>query len=172
VLGAVADNSGWGKQLPAGTGMGIAMGDSRRLTRTEITICAAVATVTVSKKGEVRVERLDVALDTGPFLVNPLAAERQAEMHVAMGLAATLYQEITIEKGRAVQGNFDSYPLLRSREIPEIKVYFVRATDDPIAGIGEEIIGWVAPAVCNAIFAITGKRIRSLPLKRHDLSWA
>jgi isoquinoline 1-oxidoreductase beta subunit len=172
VLGAVADNSGWGKQLPAGTGMGIAMGDSRRLTRTEITICAAVATVTVSKKGEVRVERLDVALDTGPFLVNPLAAERQAEMQVAMGLAATLYQEITIEKGRAVQGNFDSYPLLRSREIPEIKVYFVRATDDPIAGIGEEIIGWVAPAVCNAIFAITGKRIRSLPLKKHDLSWA
>jgi isoquinoline 1-oxidoreductase beta subunit len=172
VLGAVADNSGWGKQLPAGTGMGIAMGDSRRLTRTEITICAAVATVTVSRKGEVRVERLDVALDTGPFLVNPLAAERQAEMQVAMGLAATLYQEITIEKGRAVQGNFDSYPLLRSREIPEIKVYFVRATDDPIAGIGEEIIGWVAPAVCNAIFAITGKRIRSLPLKKHDLSWA
>jgi isoquinoline 1-oxidoreductase subunit beta len=172
VLGAVADNSGWGKKLPAGTGMGIAIGDSRRLSRTEITICATVATVTVSKKGEVRVERLDVAMDTGPFLVNPLAAERQAEMQVAMGLAATLYQEITIEKGRAVQGNFDSYPLLRSGEMPEVKVYFVRATDDPIAGIGEELIGWVAPAVCNAIFAVTGKRIRSLPLKRHDLSWA
>jgi len=172
VLGAVVDNSGWGKQLPAGTGMGIAIGDSRRLSRTEITICAVVATVAVSKKGEVRVERLDVAMDTGPFLVNPLAAERQAEMQVAMGLAATLYQEITIEKGRAVQGNFNSYPLLRSGEMPEIKVYFVRATDNPIAGIGEEVIGWVAPAVCNAIFAVTGKRIRSLPLKRHDLSWA
>ncbi len=172
VLDAVVDNSGWGKQLPAGTGMGIAIGDSRRLSRTEITICAAVATVTVSKKGEVRVERLDVAMDTGPFLVNPLAAERQAEMQVAMGLAATLYQEITIEKGRAVQGNFNSYPLLRSGEMPDIKVHFVRATDNPIAGIGEEVIGWVAPAVCNAIFAVTGKRIRSLPLKRHDLSWA
>jgi isoquinoline 1-oxidoreductase beta subunit len=171
VLGAVVEKSGWGKQLPAGTGMGIAIGDSRRLTRTEITICAVVATVAVSKKGEVRVERLDVAVDTGPFLVNPLAAERQVEMQVAMGLAAVLRQEITIEKGRVVQGNFDTYPLLRPSEIPEINVYFVRATDDPIAGIGEEVVGWVAPAVCNAIFAVTEKRIRSLPLKRHDLSW-
>src|SRR5262249_979172 len=129
------------------------------------------ATVAVSKKGEVRVERFDIAIDTGPFLVNPLAAERQAEMQVAMGLAATLYQEITIEKGRVVQGNFDNYPLLRATEIPEIRVQWVRATEDPIAGIGEEVIGWVAPAVCNAIFAATGKRIRSLPLKNHNLSW-
>jgi isoquinoline 1-oxidoreductase subunit beta len=171
VLGAAAEQSGWGQKLPAGTGMGIAIGDSRRLSRTEITICAVVATVSVSQKGEVRVERLDVAMDSGPFLVNPLAAERQVEMQVAMGLAAVLYQEITIEKGRVVQANFDTYPLLRPSEIPEIKVHFVRATDDPIAGIGEEVIGWVAPAVCNAIFAVTGKRIRSLPLKRHDLSW-
>jgi len=172
VLGAVAEKSGWGRQLPPGTGMGIAIGDSRRLTRTEITIVAAVATVSVSKKGEVRVERYDVALDTGPFLVNPLAVERQVEMQVAMGVAATLHQEITIEKGRVVQGNFNDYPLLTAKELPEITVSFVRATDDPIAGIGEEIVGWVAPAVCNAIFAATGKRIRSLPVKHHDLSWA
>ena len=172
MLGAVAEKSGWGRQLPPGTGMGIAIGDSRRITRTEITICAVVATVAVSKKGEVRAERFDVAIDSGPFLVNPLAAERQAEMQVVMGLAATLYQEITIEKGRVAQGNFNTLPLLKSREMPEIRVYFVRATDNPIAGIGEEVIGWVAPAVCNAIFAVTGKRIRSLPLKKHDLSWA
>jgi len=152
--------------------MGIAIGDSRRVTRSEITICAAVATVAVSKKGEVRVERYDVALDTGPFLVNPLAVERQVEMQVAMGVAAALRQEITIEKGRVVQGNFNDYPLLTAKELPEIGVSFVRATDDPIAGICEEIIGWVAPAVCNAIFAATGKRIRSLPVKHHDLSWA
>jgi succinate dehydrogenase/fumarate reductase-like Fe-S protein len=88
-----------------------------------------------------------------------------------LGLAAVLRQEITIEKGRVVQGNFDTYPPLRPTEIPEIKVQFVQATDEPIAGIGEEIVGWVALAVCNAIFAVTGKRIRSLPLKRHDLSW-
>jgi isoquinoline 1-oxidoreductase beta subunit len=151
--------------------MGIAIGDSRRLSRTEITIVAMVATVGVSQKGEVRLQRMDVVVDSGPFLVNPLAAERQVEMQVAMGLAAVLRQEITIDKGRVTQGNFDSYPLLRRTEMPEIKVQFIRATDDPIAGIGEEIVGWVAPAVCNAIFAATGKRIRSLPLKKHDLSW-
>jgi isoquinoline 1-oxidoreductase beta subunit len=171
VLSAVAEKTDWGRQLPSGTGMGIAIGDSRRLSRTEITICAAVATVSVSKKGEVRVERFDVAMDTGTFLVNPLAAERQAEMQVTMGLAATLRQEIRIEKGRVVQSNLDDYPLLHATEIPEINVHWVRATDDPIAGIGEEVVGWVAPAVCNAIFAATGKRIRSLPLKNHDLSW-
>jgi isoquinoline 1-oxidoreductase beta subunit len=102
--------------------------------------------------------------------VNPLAAERQVEMQVAMGTSATLFQEITIEKGRVVQSNFDSYPLLRAKEVPEIGVHWVRATDEPIAGIGEEAIGWVAPAICNALFAATGKRIRSLPLKKHDLS--
>ena len=172
VLSAVAEKSGWGKPLPAGTGRGVAIGDSRRLSRTEITICAMVATVSVSKKGEVRVERFDVAMDTGPFLVNPLAAERQIEMQVVMGLAATFNQEITIEKGRVVQGNFDDYPLWRATQMPEIGVHWVRATDEPIAGIGEEAVGWVAPAVCNAIFAATGKRIRSLPLKNHDLSRA
>jgi isoquinoline 1-oxidoreductase beta subunit len=172
VLSEAAEKSGWGKHLPAGTARGIAIGDSRRVTRKEITICATVARVAVSKKGEVRVERVDVAIDTGPFLVNPLAAERQVEMQVVMGLAATLHQEITIEKGRVVQGNFDDYPLFKATEVPEIGVHWVRATDDPIAGLGEEAIGWVAPAVCNAVFAATGKRIRSLPLRKHDLSWA
>jgi isoquinoline 1-oxidoreductase beta subunit len=171
VLDAAAQQSGWSQKLQPGTGRGIAIGDSRRLSRTEITIVAMVATVGVSQKGEVRLQRMDVVVDSGPFLVNPLAAERQVEMQVAMGLAAVLRQEITIEKGRVTQGNFDSYPLLRQTEMPEIKVQFIRATDDPIAGIGEEIVGWVAPAVCNAIFAATGKRIRSLPLKKHDLSW-
>ena len=170
VLSVVAEKSGWGQPLPTGTGRGIAIGDSRRVSRKEITICATAARVSVSKKGEVRVERVDVAIDTGPFLVNPLAAERQVEMQVAMGTAATLFQEITIEKGRVVQSNFDSYPLLRAKEVPEIGVHWVRATDEPIAGIGEEAIGWVAPAICNGIFAATGKRVRSLPLKKHDLS--
>ncbi|MGH9785311.1 MAG: xanthine dehydrogenase family protein molybdopterin-binding subunit, partial [Terriglobia bacterium] len=172
VLSAVAEKSGWGRRLRQGTGMGIAIGDSRRVTRDEIAICAVVATVSVSKRGEVRAERFDVAMDTGPLLVNPLASERQVEMQVVMGLAATLFQEITIEKGRVAQSNFHDFPLLKATEMPEIRVHFLRATNDVIAGVGEEVIGWVAPAVCNAIFAITGKRIRSLPLKHHDLSWS
>ena len=142
------------------------------MTRDEITICAIVATVSVSKQGKVRAERFDVAMDTGPFLVNALAAERQIEMQVVMGLAAALKQQITIEKGRVTQSNFHDFPLLTRMEMPEIAVHFVRATDNPIAGIGEEALGWVAPALCNAIFAATGKRVRSLPLKNHDLSWA
>ncbi len=171
VLDTAAEKSGWGKKLPAGTAMGIAIGDGRRPGVKEITICTVVSTVSVGKKGDVRVERLDVAMDTGAFLVNPVAAERQIEMQMVMGLAAALRQEITIEKGRTVQSNFNNYPLLRATEMPEIRVHFVRATDDPIVGIGEEALGWVAPSVCNAIFAITGKRIRSLPLKNHNLSW-
>jgi isoquinoline 1-oxidoreductase beta subunit len=126
--------------------------------------------VLAGKKGREKAT-VDVAIDTGPFLVNPLAAERQLEEQVAMGVAATLHQQLTIEKGRAVEGNFEDYPLLRAAEMPEVGVHWVRATDDPIAGIGEEALGWVAPAICNAVFAATGKRIRSLPLKNHDLSW-
>ena len=171
VLDEAAETSKWGEKLPAGTARGIAIGDSRRVTRDEITICAIVATVSVSKQGLVRAERFDVALDTGPFLVNPLAAERQVEMQVVMGLAAVLKQQITIEKGRVVESNFNNFPLLTRQEMPEIGIHFVRATDKPIAGMGEEVVGWIAPAVCNAIFAATGKRVRSLPVKNHDLRW-
>jgi len=171
VLSTAAEKSKWGSRLPAGTARGIAIGDSRRLTWNDITICAVVATVSVTKQGKVRAERFDVAVDTGSFLVNPLAAERQVEMQVVMGLAAALKQQISIDKGRVTQSNFHDFPLLTRREMPEIAVHFVRATDNPIAGIGEEILGWVAPAFCNAIFAATGKRVRSLPVSNHDLSW-
>jgi isoquinoline 1-oxidoreductase beta subunit len=172
VLSTAAEKSKWGTRLPAGTARGIAIGDSRRVTWNDITICCVVATVSVSKQGKVRAERVDVAMDTGAFLVNPLAAERQIEMQVVMGLAAAMKQQITIEKGRVAQGNFNNFPLLTRKEMPEIAVHFVKATDNPIAGIGEEILGWVAPAFCNAIFAATGKRIRSLPVSNHDLTWA
>ena len=172
VLATAAEKSKWGTKLPAGTARGIAIGDSRRLTRNDIATCAVVATVSVTKQGKVKAERFDVVFDTGPFLVNPLAAERQIEMQVVMGLAAALKQQITIEKGRVKQSNFHDFPLLTRREMPEIGVHFIRASDYPIAGIGEEVVGWIAPAFCNAIFAATGKRIRSLPLSNHDLSWA
>src|SRR5438046_7860962 len=109
--------------------MGIAMGDGRRPGVKEVTICTVVATVSVSKKGEVRVERFDVAMDTGLFLVNPLAAGRQVEMQMVMGLAAVLRQEITVEKGRVVQSNFHDYPLLTATEMQEIRVHFFRSRE-------------------------------------------
>ena len=92
-------------------------------------------------------------------------------MQIVMGVAAALKQQITIEKGRVVESNFNNFPLLTRQEMPEIAIHFVRATDKPIAGMGEEVVGWVAPAVCNAIFAATGKRVRAIPVKNHDLRW-
>ena len=171
-LDVAAEKSGWGKSLPSGTGLGMAIGDSRRTTRPDIGICAVVARVSVTRQGELAVERVDVAFDTGPFLVNPLTVERQIEMQVAMALGAALHQEITIEKGSVVQSNFHDYPLLSMREMPEVAIHFLRTSDEQIVGVGEEVLGMVAPAVCNAIFVVTGKRIRSLPLRKHDLSWS
>ena len=171
-LDVAAEKSGWGKTLPSGTGLGIAIDDSRRPTRPQIGICALVARVSVSRAGELTVERIDVAFDTGPFLVNPPTVERQIEMQVASALGAALHQEITIEQGRVVQSNFHDYPLLSMREMPEVAIHFLKTSDEEIVGVGEEALGMVAPAVCNAIFAATGERFRSLPLRKHDLSWS
>ena len=171
-LDVAAEKSGWGKSLPSGTGLGMAIGDSRRTTRPEIGICAVVARVSVTRQGKLTVERVDVAFDTGPFLVNPLTVERQIEMQVAMALGAALHQEITIEKGSVVQSNFHDYPLLPMREMPEVAIHFLKTSEEEIVGVGEEVLGMVAPAVCNAIFVATRKRIRSLPLRKHDLSWS
>ncbi len=171
-LDVAAEKSGWGKSLPSGTGLGMAIGDSRRTTRPDIGICAVVARVSVTRQGKLTVERVDVAFDTGPFLVNPLTVERQIEMQVAMALGAALHQEITIEKGSVVQSNFHDYPLLTMREMPEVAIHFLKTSEEEIVGVGEEVLGMVAPAVCNAIFVVTGKRIRSLPLRKHDLSWS
>jgi isoquinoline 1-oxidoreductase beta subunit len=172
VLDTAAEKSGWGKKLAPGTGMGIAIGDNRRPSRSEITINCSVARVSVSKSGNVRVERVDVTMDTGAFLVNPLAVERQIEMQVAFALSEALYQEITIAGGRVVQSNFNDYPILSNRDMPDVVVHFIRATDEPIMGAAEEILPYIAPAVCNAIFAATGKRVRKLPVKNTNLAWA
>jgi isoquinoline 1-oxidoreductase beta subunit len=172
VLDTAAEKSGWGKKLPPGTGMGIAIGDNRRPSRSEITINCSVARVSVSKSGKVKVERVDVTMDTGAFLVNPLAVERQIEMQVAFAVSEALYQEITIAKGRVVQNNFNDYPILSNRDMPDVGIHFVRATDEPIMGAAEEILPYIAPAVCNAIFAATGKRVRKLPVKNTNLAWA
>lgn len=166
VLREAAAKAGWGRKLPRGQGQGIAFHFSH------LGYVAQVAEVSVSKAGAVRVDRVVVAADVGAQIINPSGAENQVQGSVIDGLSALFHQELDIERGRIVQSNFHDYPLLRLPEAPpRIDVHFV-LTDNPVTGLGEPAFPPVAPAVCNAIFAATGKRIRQLPLARTDLRWS
>ncbi|MEN9868458.1 MAG: hypothetical protein RL748_4048, partial [Pseudomonadota bacterium] len=167
VLQVLAEKSGWGKQKFAkGRGQGIAFHFSHR------GYIAEVAEVTVSKDGKLKVDRVVVVSDIGAQIVNVSGAENQVQGSIVDGLSTLLYPQLDIEKGRVVQGNFDQYPLLRMGQEPtKIEVHFLK-TDYPVTGLGEPALPPLAPAVCNAIFAATGKRVRQLPLARVDLSWA
>ncbi len=131
---------------------------------------AEVVQARVSRQGAVTVERVWVG-DIGSQIVNLSNAEQQAQGSALDGLGEALGQEITIERGRTVQGNFDRFPLLRLTQAPPVEVRF-RITDHPPTGLGEPALPPVIPALCNAIFAATGRRVRSLPLSKHDLSWS
>jgi isoquinoline 1-oxidoreductase beta subunit len=164
VLDTLAQKANWGKQLPKGSAQGIAIFESYG------SIMGQVAEVSVSKRGEVRVEHVVCAIDCG-HVVNPLTIEEQLESATVYGLTALLYGQITIEKGRVAEGNFDTYQMLRINGMPEVETYLALSGGDKWGGVGEPSVPTIAPAVCNAIFKITGKRIRSLPLSNHDLSW-
>ena len=155
-LELAATKAGWGTPLPAGHGRGIAIAEW------EPTVCAEVAEVSVAPDGTVRVHRVVCAVDCGP-VVNPDTLEAQMQGGVVFGLSAAMYGEITIENGRVKQGNFNDYPVLRMPEMPVVEVHIVPSTD-ALGGIGEPSVPPTAPAVCNAIFAATGKRIRRLPI--------
>jgi isoquinoline 1-oxidoreductase subunit beta len=164
VLNTAAQKANWGKAMPPGTAQGIAIAESFG------SIVAEVAEVSVSKRGEVRVERIVCAVDCG-HVVNPLTVAEQMESSVVYGLTAALYGQITIKQGRVVEGNFDDYQMLRLDAMPEVETHLALTGGTKWGGIGEPGVPPVAPAVCNAIFKITGKRVRSLPLSNHDLNW-
>jgi isoquinoline 1-oxidoreductase beta subunit len=126
--------------------------------------------VSVSKEGNVRVHRVVSAIDCGQT-VNPDGIRAQMESGIVFGLTAALYGEITFEKGRVKQGNFNDYPMLRMHEMPVVEAHVVESTDK-MGGVGETGVPPIAPAVCNAIFAATGKRIRRLPIRPADLKTA
>jgi isoquinoline 1-oxidoreductase subunit beta len=162
VLNLVAEKAGWGKLLAPGRGRGIATHFSFD------TYVAQVVEASVEKDGTVRVHRVVCAVDCGRT-INPDIVKAQMEGGIVFGLTAALKTEITLENGRVQQHNFYDYPMLRMFESPEIEVHIVSSEQSP-TGVGEPSVPPVAPALTNAIFAVTGKRIRRLPIRASDLA--
>ena len=160
VTTTAADAAGWGKALGKGRGMGIAAHYSFT------TYVAAVVEVVVDAKGALIIPRVDIAVDCGA-IVNPERLRSQMEGAVMMGIGNTLGGEITFKDGRALQNNFDTFEVLRMNAAPKrINVHMIPGDyDAPLGGAGEPGVPPIAPALCNAIFAATGNRIRSLPIK-------
>jgi isoquinoline 1-oxidoreductase beta subunit len=154
-----AEKAGWGKPPPAGRGRGIACHSSFG------SHVAEVAEVSL-ERGRVRVHRVVAAVDLG-VAVNPDSVEHQVEGAIVYGLSAALRGEITLANGAVVQGNFDEYEPLRMDEMPAVEVHLVPSHEPP-GGIGEPGLPPIAPAVANAVFALTGKRIRRLPIGTID----
>lgn len=161
VLEAVAKHVGWDKPAPAGVFRGLAQ------THGFGSYVAACAEVSVSKEGALKVHRIVAATDCG-YAVNPQQIEAQVEGSFVYGLGAALYQECTVKDGRIVETNFHDYPSLKLADMPKVETLIV-ASGGFWGGVGEPTIAVAAPAVLNAIFAATGKRIRDLPLKNHSL---
>ena len=160
VLDLAAKAAGWGQPLPAGRGRGVSL-----LYSGWGSYLAQVAEVAVSKSGEVRVHRIVCAVDCGT-VVNPDTVKAQIEGGIIFGISGALWGEATLKNGRVQQSNFNDVRVLRINETPAIEVYLITNGEAP-GGIGEPGTAVTAPAVANAVFAATGKRIRTLPLERH-----
>jgi isoquinoline 1-oxidoreductase subunit beta len=164
VLKAAAQKAGWGKPLPKGHYRGIAVAESFG------SYVAQVAEVSVAKDGRPRVHRVVAAVDCG-LTVNPQTIERQVESAIVYGLSAALHGQISYRDGVVEQGNFNSYPVLRMSEMPKVEVHILPSQQPP-RGMGEPGTPPIAPAVCNAIFAATGVRVRELPINTKALAKA
>jgi isoquinoline 1-oxidoreductase beta subunit len=163
VLNAVADKAGWGKKPPNGIHRGLAVVNSFG------SYAAACAEVSVNN-GKLKIHRIVAATDPG-HVVNPQQVEAQVEGSFAYSLSALLYGEITLKNGRVEQGNFDSYPILQINEMPKVEV-IVMPSGGFWGGVGEPTTVVAAPAVLNAIYAATGKRVREVPLTKSELNIA
>jgi isoquinoline 1-oxidoreductase beta subunit len=161
VLEAVAERAGWGKPAPAGVYRGLAV------CKAFASYVAACAEVSVDSQGQLKIHRIVAATDPG-HAVNPQQIEAQVEGSFVFGLSAMLYGECTVKDGRIEQDNFHTYPTMLMSEMPEVEV-IIMPSGGFWGGIGEPTIAVAAPAVLNAIYAATGKRIRQLPLKNTDL---
>ena len=161
VLDAAATRAEWGSPAAAGVFRGIALHNSQN------SVCAQVVEASIDRDGKPRVHRVVSAIDVG-HAVNPLTIELQTESAIVFALSAALHGEISIRQGRVEQSNFHDYPMLRMADVPRVETVIL-ASGDFWGGVGETPVPPLAPALCNAIFAATGKRIRSLPIKNHDL---
>jgi isoquinoline 1-oxidoreductase beta subunit len=166
VLNLVAEQAGWrNRRRERGRGMGLAFHFSH------MGYFAEVADVTVSADKAVTINRIWMAGDIGSQIINPLAAENLAAGGIIEGLSSLMSWQVTIEGGRAVEGNFNDYQPVRMAQAPPIDVHWLKSDNAP-TGLGEPSLPPALPAVANAIFAATGERVRTLPLSKSGFSWA